>query len=73
MILLGMDADRYQTQVVPDLQQRVFDLTRALKDLVGAVGADVKSAALSAQVAGARARAEKVLEAGLLPTNGGKP
>jgi hypothetical protein len=73
MILLGMDADRYQTQVVPDLQQRVSDLTRALKDLVGAVGAEEKNGALSRQVDGARARAEKVLEAGLLPTNGGKP
>lgn len=73
MILLGMDADRYQTQVVPDLQQRVSDLARALKDLVGAVGADGQNGALSRQVDGARARAEKVLEAGLLPTNGGKP
>ena len=73
MILLGMDADRYQTQVVPDLQQRVSDLTRALKDLVGAVGAEGKNGAFSGQVDSARARAEKVLEAGLLPANGGKP
>jgi hypothetical protein len=73
MILLGMDADRYQTQVVPDLQQRVSDLTRALKDLVGAVGAERKNGALSPQVDGASTRVQKVLEAGLLPTNGGKP
>jgi hypothetical protein len=73
MILLGMDADKYQTQVVPDLQQRVSDLTRALEDLVGAVGVEGKNGALSRQVDGARARAEKVLEAALLPTNGGKP
>lgn len=73
MILLGMDADRYQTQVVPDLQQRVFDLTRALEDLVVAIGAERKNGALSRQVDAARATAEKVLEAGLLPTNGGKP
>jgi hypothetical protein len=73
MILLGMDADRYQTQVIPDLQQRVGDLTRALKDLVGAVGAARQNAALASQVDGASASAEKVLEAGLIPTNGGKP
>jgi hypothetical protein len=73
MILLGMDADRYQTQVVPDLQQRVFDLTRALEDLVRAVDAELKNAAIVGQVDGACARAEKVLEAGLLSTNGGKP
>jgi hypothetical protein len=73
MILLGMDADRYQTQVIPDLQQRVFDLTRALIDLVGAVHAERNNVALAGQVDGARARAEKVLEVGLLPTNGGKP
>jgi hypothetical protein len=34
MILVGMDVDRYQTQVIPDLQQRVTELTRALKDLI---------------------------------------
>jgi hypothetical protein len=73
MILLGMDADRYQTQVIPDLQQRVFDLTRALKDLVGAVATEGKNGPLPGQLDGARARAEKVLEVGLLPTNGGKP
>ncbi len=27
MILIGMDVDRYQTQVIPDLQQRVGELT----------------------------------------------
>jgi hypothetical protein len=73
MILLGMDADRYQTQVIPDLQQRVLDLTRALKDLIGAVHAERSNGALAGQVDAARARAEKVLEIDLLPTNGGRP
>lgn len=73
MILLGMDADRYQTQVVPDLQQRVSDLARALIALVKAVAVEGKSGGLSPQLNGARATAEKVLAAGLLPTNGGKP
>jgi len=73
MILLGMDADRYQTQVVPDLQQRVFDLTRALGDLVGAVATEGTNGPLSRQLDGAHATAKKVLEAGLLPTNGVKP
>ena len=57
MILLGMEADRYQTQVVPDLQQRVFD----------------QNVGLAGQVADAFARAQKVIEAGLLPTPEGKP
>ncbi|HET9781312.1 MAG TPA: hypothetical protein VFR33_05990 [Candidatus Dormibacteraeota bacterium] len=73
MILIGMEADRYQTQVVPDLQQRVFDLTRALKDLVGAVGVEGKNVGMAGQVADAFARAQKVIEAGLLPTPEGKP
>jgi hypothetical protein len=62
MILLGMDADRYQTQVVPDLQQRVSDLARALKDLVAAVHAERKSGTLVEQVDSACIRAQKVLE-----------
>lgn len=73
MILLGMDADRYQTQVVPDLQQRVFDLTRALRDLVAAVGAERNNRALADLVDGACARAEKVLDAVIPPTTGGTP
>jgi hypothetical protein len=70
MILLGMDVHRYQTQVVPDLQQRVFDLTRAPKDLVGAVGAARKNAALEGLVDGACVRAQNVLDAGLPPSKG---
>jgi hypothetical protein len=73
MILLGMDADRYQTQVIPDLLQRVSDLARGLKDLVEAVAVEGKNGGLSRQLQGASARAEKILAAGLLPTNGGKP
>ena len=72
MILVGMDADRYQTQVIPDLQQRVFDLTRALKDLLGAVGAERKNGGLAGQVDNACVRAQKVLEAAMPPTNGRK-
>ncbi len=33
-----MDLDRYATQLIPDLQQQVFDLTRALRGLVAATG-----------------------------------
>lgn len=73
MILLGMDADRYQTQVVPDLQQRVFDLTRALRDLIAAVGAQRNNPALAALVDGACARAQKVLDAVIPPTAGRTP
>jgi hypothetical protein len=36
MVLMKMDLDRYEAQVIPDLQQQVFDLTRALKALVAA-------------------------------------
>lgn len=72
MILLGMDADRYQTQVVPDLQQRVFDLTRGLRDLVAAVGAERNNRALAALVDSACVRAQKLLDAAIQPTNGGK-
>ena len=70
MILIGMDVDRYQTQVIPDLQQRVGDLTRALKDLVGAVGVARQHLPLASQVEGATARAQQVLEAGLPHTKG---
>ena len=72
MILLGMHADRYQTQVVPDLQQRVFDLTRALKDLLETVGAERKHGALASQVDNACVRAQKVLDATISPANGKK-
>jgi len=72
MILIGMDVDRYQTQVIPDLQERVEDLTRALKDLVGAVRAARENPALASQVDGSSARAQKVLEAGLAQTHGGQ-
>ncbi len=64
MILLGMDADRYQTQVIPDLQQRVSDLTRALEDLVAAVHAERQIGSLAEQVDSAWIRAQKALEGG---------
>lgn len=34
MVLMKMDLDRYEAQLIPDLQQQVFDLTRALKGMV---------------------------------------
>lgn len=70
MIMLGMDADRYQTQVIPDLQQRVLDLTRALRDVVAAVGTERNNGALAALVDSACARAQKVLDAGFPPSGG---
>ncbi len=72
MILIGMDVDRYQTRVIPDLHTRIGELTRALKDLVGAVGAARQNPALAGQVHGASERAQKVLEAGVSQTNGGQ-
>ena len=71
MIMLGMDADRYQTQVIPDLQQRVIDLTRALQDLVGAIAATRPNPGLGGDVLGASTRAQKVLEAEFSPTTRG--
>ena len=44
--------------------------TRALKDLVGAVGVARQDPALASQVEGATARAQQVLEAGLPNTKG---
>lgn len=38
LILMRMDLDRYEGQVIPDLQAQVCDLTRALKGLVAAAG-----------------------------------
>jgi hypothetical protein len=38
LVLMRMDLDRYEAQLIPDLQQQVFDLTRALKGLVEASG-----------------------------------
>ena len=38
MILMKMDLDRYEAQLIPDLQQRVIDLTRALEELIAASG-----------------------------------
>lgn len=38
LVLMRMDLDRYEGQLIPDLQQQVLDLTRALKLLVAASG-----------------------------------
>lgn len=38
MVLMKMDLDRYEAQLIPDLQQQVIDLTRALQGLVIAAG-----------------------------------
>ena len=69
LILLGMDFDRYQTQVIPDLQQRVGELTRALTDLVGNVLAARQNTALGRHVDESIGRAQKVL----LPTAVAEP
>jgi len=61
LILLGMDFDRYQTQVIPDLQQRVGELTRVLTDLVGAVLAARQDPALASHVDESIGKAHKVL------------
>lgn len=36
MMLAGRDVDRYETQVIPDLRERVRDLTVALSALIEA-------------------------------------
>ena len=72
MILLGMDADRYQTQVIPDLQMRVAELTRALRDVLAVVGHARPSADFAGQLGGALARGQTVLDATSPPTNGGR-
>ena len=61
LVLLGMDFDRYQTQVVPDLQQRVGELTRALTDLIGAVLAARQNPALASHLDESIGKAQKVL------------
>jgi len=61
LILLGMDFDRYQTQVIPDLQQRVGELTRVLTGLVGAVLAARQDPALASHVDESIGKAQKVL------------
>jgi hypothetical protein len=38
LVLMRMDLDRYEAQLIPDLQQQVLDLTRALRALVAAAG-----------------------------------
>ena len=38
LVMMRMDLDRYEAQLIPALQQQVFDLTRALKGLVAASG-----------------------------------
>jgi hypothetical protein len=37
-VMMKMDLDRYEAQLIPDLQVRVGELTRALKALVAAAG-----------------------------------
>jgi hypothetical protein len=36
MVLMKIDLDRHEARLIRDLQQRVFDLTRALKGMVAA-------------------------------------
>lgn len=53
LVSMRMDLDRYEAQLIPDLQQMVFDLTRALKGLVAASG-DMSVANREEALAGAR-------------------
>jgi hypothetical protein len=53
LVSMRMDLDRYEAQLIPDLQQLVFDLTRALKGLVAASG-DMSVANREEALAGAR-------------------
>ena len=53
MVLMKMDLDRYEAQLIPDLQQRVIDLTRALKSMVAAAD-DVSVANRDEALAAAR-------------------
>lgn len=53
LVSMRMDLDRYEGQLIPDLQQLVFDLTRALKGLVAASG-DMSVANREEALAGAR-------------------
>ena len=62
-MLMQIDLDRYEAQLIPDLQQRVFDLTRALKGMVAA--AEDLSLANRDE---ALARARRVLASLLPPT-----
>jgi hypothetical protein len=38
LVMMRTDLDRYEAELIPDLQQRVLDLTRALKVLIAASG-----------------------------------
>ena len=53
MMLAGMDVDRYETQVIPDLRARVGDLTMALSALIEAAD-DLRGDGLKAAVARSR-------------------
>jgi len=66
MIILGMDVDRYEAQVIPDLQARVGALTRALQDLVDAVREARQDPLSAVQVDAASTRAQLVIETGLM-------
>jgi hypothetical protein len=72
MILVGMDADRYQTQVIPDLQRRVGELMRALKAIIDAVEAARQKPSLGDHLEAASLRASQVLHAVLPQTKGGQ-
>lgn len=63
LVLMKRDLDRYEAQLIPDLQQQVFDLTRALKGMV--VAAEDLSLANRDE---ALALARRVLASTLPPT-----
>jgi hypothetical protein len=57
LVLMRMDVDRYEAQLIPDLQARVQDLTQALELLVAAAADASRSNLLEAV-----ARAKQVLQ-----------
>lgn len=56
LVMMRMDVDRYEAQLIPDLNSRIQDLTRALQLLVAAVGDDGRG-----NLAEATDRAKRVL------------
>lgn len=64
LMVIATDMDRYETQVIPDLQARLSDLTSALKDLVAAVDEqprDQDPSLASRVLAAASTRARRLL------------
>jgi hypothetical protein len=65
MMLARMDLDHYETQVIPDLRQRVDDLTVALNGLVAATAGSSRG-----NLEEAVARARRILADGRVAAEG---